>query len=185
MRTFRVVFSKVFPGLFLLAVSVLLPSAPSDAVTEVKTFVSRDRVHAGERFKVAVRLAIGTGWHINASEVNDDFLVPTIIEIEKNDLFRVEDTAYPPAFTVKFDFSEADALVFTGDALFGMMVIAGDGVAPGIYKLKGSVLVQACNAKSCLAPETLGFEIAVAVAESDQITNPAHAEIFDGIVFRK
>ena len=158
---------------------------PQDVILETKTFLARDMIHAGETFKAAVRLGIAPSWHINANPVNDDFLIPTTVDIEEDANFRAVKVVYPASRTARFDFSEADAVVYDGNATFGILIEAGTGIAPGTYTLKGSVMYQACNAKSCLAPETIGFELAVVVAASGDKTLEINADIFAAIDFAK
>jgi DsbC/DsbD-like thiol-disulfide interchange protein len=152
---------------------------------ETKTFLSKDSIHAGETFKAALSLMIGPGWHINANPVNDDFLVPTTVDLSGDPNFKLIKLVYPAPFTAKFDFSEADAVIYSGSALFGMLIKANDRVPPGTYKLKGSLMYQACNEKACLAPETIGFELVILVVDFDQETREINTDVFAAIDFKK
>ncbi len=156
-----------------------------DVILETKTFLSRDKARAGETFKAALRLGVGPAWHINANPVNDDFLIPTTVDIGENPDFQALKIVYPSPLTARFEFSEAEALVYSGTTTFGMLVKAREGLAPGTYRLKGSVTYQACNAKSCLAPETLAFEMEVMVASPGEETAEINPDVFAGIDFAK
>jgi len=162
-----------------------MPAAQQGAILETKIFLSKDRVYAGETFKAALRLGIGPGWHVNANPVNDDYLVPTTVDLREDGNFHIIKFVYPTPLTAKFDFSEADSVIYTGSALFGILIKAGDRVGPGIYKLKGSVMYQACNEQSCLAPETIGFDLEITVADFDQKTGEINADVFAAIDFKK
>lgn len=152
-------------------------------VTEMKTYVSRDMVHAGETFKAAVRLDIGPGWHVNANPVNDEFLIPTTVEIVGEGRFTALDTIYPEPVLARLPFSEADVALYSESALIGILLRADDGLAPGSYWLKGTATWQACNDVSCLPPETRDFELEVVVVEPGQATKAVNADVFKKIGF--
>jgi DsbC/DsbD-like thiol-disulfide interchange protein len=152
-------------------------------ITEIKTYVSRDMVHAGETFEAALRLDVGPGWHVNANPVNDEFLVPTTLEIGRQGRFTALDTVYPVPVLARLPFSEADVALYTESVLIGVLLRADDGLARGSYVLKGTVTWQACNDVSCLPPETRGFEFEVVVAEPGQATKAMNADVFEKIGF--
>ena len=152
-------------------------------VTEMKTYVSRDMVHAGETFQAALRLDIGPGWHINANPVNDEFLIPTTVELRGEGRFAALDTAYPEPVLARLPFSEADVALYSESALIGVLIRADAGLAPGNYRLKGTVTWQACNDVSCLPPETRDFELKIVIAERGQVTKAVNADVFEKIGF--
>ena len=111
--------------------------------------------------------------------------MPTTVDLREDGNFHVVKLVYPTPLTAKFDYSEADAVIYAGNVLFGILIKAGDRVIPGTYKLKGSIMYQACNERSCLAPESIGFDLEITVADFDQETHLANADIFSTIDFKK
>lgn len=177
-------------ALTALILGVLAPSPatptgdPGDVVTDVRTYVSKDSVHAGETFKVAVRLAIGRGWHINANPASDELLIPTSLEIaDDTGAFHVLDIAYPDPQMVRLGFSESDVAVYSESALVGALVQADARLKPGTCKLKGTASWQACNDVSCLPPESRAFEILIVVVAPGKETHDAHVGLFEGMEF--
>jgi DsbC/DsbD-like thiol-disulfide interchange protein len=159
-------------------------SAPSDVITELKTYVSRDFVHAGEMFKTAVQLTIGREWHINANPASDELLIPTSLEFEGDaGPFHILDIIYPEPQMARLGFSESDVAVYSESALIGALFRIDAALKTGTYKLKGTVAWQACNDVSCLPPESRAFEIVIVVVEPGQETHDAHTGLFQGIVF--
>jgi DsbC/DsbD-like thiol-disulfide interchange protein len=167
----------------LLSGAVATARGENAVITEIKTYVSRDMVRAGETFQAALRLVIGPGWHVNANPVNDDFLIPTTVEIGGEGRFKALDTVYPEPVLARLPFSEADVALYSESALIGVLLRADDGLAPGNYVLKGTVTWQACNDVSCLPPETRGVEIEIVVAEPGQATNAVNTDVFEKIGF--
>ncbi len=177
-------------ALTALILGVLAPSPaaptvdPSDVITDVRTYVSKDSVHAAETFKIAVRLAIGRGWHINANPASDELLIPTSLEIaDDTGAFHVLDLVYPEPQMVRLGFSESDVAVYSESALVGALVRADAALKPGTYELKGTASWQACNDVSCLPPESRAFEISIVVVEPGKETHNAHIGLFKGIDF--
>lgn len=157
---------------------------PSGVITALKTYVSRDAVHPGETFKVAVRLGIASGWHINANPASDELLIPTSLEIaEAPGLFHVLDIVYPEPQMARLGFSESDVATYSESALIGALVQADAALKPGPYKLKGTLTWQACNDVSCLPPESRTLEIEVVVVGPRLETHAADAELFKRLVF--
>jgi thiol:disulfide interchange protein DsbD len=168
----------------LTSVGATLASGPGDVITGMKAYVSRDKVHAGETFKAALRLDIGPGWHVNANPVSDELLLPTILKIEdRAGPFFVLDILYPEPRMAHLGFSETAVAVYSEAALIGALVRAGDFLKPGTYALKGTVTWQACNDISCLPPESREFEMDIVVVEPGQETHGINAEVFKGMKF--
>ncbi len=132
-----------------------------------------------------MRLTIGPEWHINASPANDEFLIPTRLEIATDALpFHVLDIVYPEALMVSLGFSASDVAVYSESALIGALVKADASLKPGTYALKGTVTFQACNDISCLPPESRDLEITIVVVESERETREINTDVFEAIRFR-
>jgi DsbC/DsbD-like thiol-disulfide interchange protein len=171
-------------GAFSAPGAATTASPPTDVITELKTYVSRDAVHPGETFKAAVRLKIGSGWHINAHPANDEFLIPTSLEFaDAAGSFHVLSIAYPEPRQIRLSFSESDLAVYSESALIGALVRADAALKPGTYELIGTITWQACNDISCLPPESQDLELEIVVAEPGEETHDAHVEVFEGINF--
>lgn len=165
-------------------IDATMASGPDDVMTELKTFVSKDKVHPGETFKVALRLAIGRGWHINANPASDELLIPTSLEFEGAvGPLHVLDIVYPEPRMARLGFSETDVAVYSESALIGALVRAADPLKPGAYTLKGTVTWQACNDVSCLPPESREFEIGIVVVPPGWETHDVNTGVFDSIEF--
>jgi DsbC/DsbD-like thiol-disulfide interchange protein len=159
-------------------------SSPGDVITELRTYVSRDAIHPGETFKVAARLAIGPGWHINANPASDELLIPTSMEFAAEPLpFHVIDIVYPEATMVRLGFSDSDVAVYSESALIGALVKADASLKPGTYALKGKVTFQACNDVSCLPPESRDFEMAIVVVDPGRETHDIDTGVFGVMKF--
>jgi thiol:disulfide interchange protein DsbD len=160
-----------------------LASQENEQVVEVKSVLARDSVRPGETFKAAVILKVQAGYHINDNAPLDEFMFPTSVSIEDGPDFEVVEITYPTGRRARFSYSEAELVVYDGEAVLGVLLRAKDGLAPGAKILKAVLSYQACDNASCLPPKELAFEIAVPVTKTGGGTD-IHPEIFGKLRFK-
>ncbi len=165
-----------------LVLAPTLAAQENEQVVEVKIALSRDVVRPGETFKAAVILKVQAGYHINDNAPLDEFMFPTSISIEDDPEFEVVEIYYPTGRRARYSYSEADLVVYDGEAVLGLLLKAKDGLAPGAKTLKAILSYQACDNTSCLPPKELAFEIAIPVAKTGGAD--IHPEIFDKLPFK-
>ncbi len=154
-----------------------------EEVVQAKAYLSRNKLHAGETFKLAVQLKINGGWHINANPVNDEFLLPTLLSIEENNKARVVRISYPKPQLGKFEYAEAELQIYAGEAFLGALMKAEDNLALGTFMITGLIDYQACNDRFCLPPKEIRLEIPVEVVSISVPTEDIAQEIFSKIEF--
>jgi len=169
-----------------LAFSALFPpalAAQDDVhVVEVRALLSRDAVRPGETFKAAVILKVQAGYHINDDAPLDEFMIPTTLVISDDPEFEVVEVLFPKGRRARFDYSEAELVVYEGEVVIGLLLKAKESAAPGGKALQASVGYQACDNVSCLPPKELPFTIAVPLAASGGAD--IHPEVFEKLRFR-
>lgn len=154
-------------------------------VVTVKTFISQDGVHTGEDIDVAFLLDILPGWHINGPELADQFLIACTLMIDEDDTIEVAEIYYPVPETRAYSFSEVELQVYEGKVVLGARIKVGDTIPQGKNILKASFLYQACDDMSCMAPETLEFEIPFQVVPASTEIKQINQDIFSQIKFAK
>ena len=171
---------------FTFAFSALFPSAlaaqDDQHVVEARSLLSRDSVRPGETFAAAVLLKIQAGYHINDDAPLDEFMIPTTLVIADHPEIEVVETLFPKGHRARFDYSEAELVVYEGEVVIGLLLKAKEGAATGAKSLQASLGYQACDNVSCLPPKELPFTIAVPVAAAGGAA--IHPEIFDKLRFR-
>jgi thiol:disulfide interchange protein DsbD len=91
---------------------------------------------------------------------------------------------YPVPETRSYSFSEVELQIYEGKVVLGARIKVGDAVAKGKNILKASFLYQACDDVSCMAPETLEFEIAYQVVPGSQAIKQINRDVFSKIKYR-
>lgn len=154
-------------------------------VVQVKLFLSKDGVHPGETLALALKVEIAPGWHINAPEQVDPFIVPCSFEVSESFTYRLIDRYYPPAERGKFSFSENELAFYAGEIYLGLLLEISAKAQPGKIKINSSFTYQACDDNSCLAPETVPLEAEIDIVPYEKKTKAINSEIFSHIKFKK
>jgi thiol:disulfide interchange protein DsbD len=169
-------------GLALL-VALFLPvlsfAQGSERVVKAKGYTSVDAVRPGDKFKVAVALEVGEGYHINAHYPSLDFLIPTSVKLEPPQGISFAEETYPAPKHRKFEFSpETELAVHEGTVFIIAEAQADKTLIQGASTIRSLITVQACNDSQCLAPADLTVEIPINVVAAKQAIKAANTEIF-------
>jgi len=136
----------------LLAALAARDFGPMDPVRQVASgAVTAGAVYDRDTGSVRLELEIAQGWHINAHEPLEDYLLPTELSVGGAALAA---TGYPDAVTQRLGFSETPLALYEGSVVLEMP-------APGATQDTGQIPVelniQACDDAQCLQPETLSW----------------------------
>ena len=120
--------------------------APDSLVTASATALPSDSANT---LKVNVHLDIASGWHIQASNPTDDYLIPTRLSLD-TDIAEIIQIDYPPTEDLLFPFAERAIAVYA-DSLNVPLTLS--------FKIRPQTLsllltYQACDSTRCLSPQT-------------------------------
>ncbi len=98
-------------GILLLVVVAALPSAPQQVpspkdVVAPTIYVSLDPVGRGSQFQIAAVLKIRPGFHINAREKSEDYLIATDLRSDVPAGFQLGEVSYPQGALHTFSLSK-------------------------------------------------------------------------------
>jgi DsbC/DsbD-like thiol-disulfide interchange protein len=158
-------------GAFPKAASVLQPQA----------YVSLEPVPRGHAFEIAMVAKITPGFHINAHEPSEEYLIPTKVTAELPSGVVLVETTYPRGVMRAFRFSKTPLRVYE-TSFTVLMKLRANGSAPlGPQKIALTVGYQACNQDACLPPTKIPATAELQIAAVDTPAHPANAEIFSPI----
>jgi len=108
---------------------------------------------------IEVELDMAPGWHVNANQPNQDYLIATsLLDSEGN---KIVDTQYPPVVTKALGFSDSDLALYENK----VSILAPLPMADANSKLLSMTLqLQACDETVCLAPEDIPLSVSTANA---------------------
>ena len=130
----------------MMASSPIAMLSPDSLVTASAMVLSSD---SANMLKVNVRLNIASGWHIQASNPTDDYLIPTRLSLDA-DIAEITQIDYPPAEDLQFPFAERAIAVYT-DSLTIPLTLSFKTRSQNLSLL---LTYQACDSTRCLSPQT-------------------------------
>ncbi len=142
--------------------------APAEApdVVALEARPESDVVHAGQAFRVVVRLRVQQGWHINANPASEPHLAPTVVEVSAPAGIQVGRVHYPAPAWLQTGFTAAPLAVYEGDVEVPVDLSAAPDAEPGERQIAMVARFQACDAQRCLAPRELSLQATVSIERS-------------------
>ena len=150
----RPLLAVVALGSLLLTVCALaqLPPKPE---TIVKVFASPLKLdlHRGDTATVVLLATIQKGFHINSSKPNEDYLIPTRIELLADAPVAIASAEFPPGELKSFGFAPDEKLsVYEGTVRVSVKLKAKPEAPAGQHAVSLAFHYQACNDQLCLRP---------------------------------
>lgn len=142
-------------------------------------YVSYDPVARGMSFQVAVVMKIKPGFHVNAREVTEDYLIPTDLRADVPAGFTISDVIYPKGTLQTFAFSKDKKLnVYTDSVTVRLPLTVLPNAPTGPQHLAMKLKYQACSLEICLPPVTKDVDATINVVAASSSAKPANSEIF-------
>ena len=175
--------AAIFAGVLILIVVAALPSAPQQVpspkdVVAPTIYVSLDPVGRGSQFQIAVVLKIRSGFHINAREKSEEYLIATDLRADAPAGFLPGEVSYPKGALHNFTFSKKPLNVYEDTIILRLPVAALASAPLGAQHIPLKLRYQACSTEICLPPVTLTLDAALNVSASASDSKPIHPEHF-------
>jgi hypothetical protein len=151
--------------------------SPREVVSPV-VYVSSEPAARGVPFELAVVFKIRPGFHVNAREKSEDYLVATDLRAEIPAGFKAGAVNYPKGELHTFTFSKKPLNVYQGTVTLRMPLKALPSAPTGSQEIPLKLKYQACSTEICLPPVTIDLHASVNIAASGSAAKPANAEIF-------
>ncbi|HME11290.1 MAG TPA: protein-disulfide reductase DsbD N-terminal domain-containing protein [Candidatus Acidoferrum sp.] len=146
-------------------------------VVSPAAYASADPAARNVPFQIAVVLKIRPGFHVNAREKSEDYLIATDLKLDLPAGFTAGDVVYPKGMLHTFSFSKDKPLnIYEGSVTLRVPVTASSAAPLGAQHLPLRLRYQACSNEACLPPVTLPVDAEVNIAASG--AKPSHPEIF-------
>jgi len=107
---------------------------------------------AGMRLRLPFVAKISPGFHINAHEPSEEYLIPTKIQAELPPGIALVETTYPHGVMRAFRFSKTPLRVYEGSFTVKMKLRTESAAPLGSKKIGLTIGYQACNQDACLPP---------------------------------
>lgn len=123
-------------------------------------------------------MKIRPGFHVNAREKSEEYLIATDLKAELPAGFSSGDVLYPKGKLEKFTFSKKPLNVYQETVILRMPLTALANAPLGEQHIPLKLRYQACSSELCLPPVTIPLDAVLNVAASVSAAKPAHSEIF-------
>ena len=166
-----------------LACAVFAPAANTQVpsgrdVVKPEVYASMEPAARGGSFQIAVVMNIRPGFHVNAREKSEEYLIATDLKVELPSGFTSGDVVYPKGKLETFTFSKKPLNVYQGKVILRLPVSALASAPLGVQHIPLKLRYQACSTELCLPPTTLPLDAVVNIASSASDARPAHSDIF-------
>ncbi|MDN3547421.1 protein-disulfide reductase DsbD domain-containing protein [Mucilaginibacter aquaedulcis] len=144
--------------IILTAICITLCSAAfSQILTPVKWSYASKRIDK-EQAVLLIRATIDKGWHIYSQHVADGGPIKTTLKFEKNDDYILEGSTIEPKPISEYEKSFSMNVQYFEQAVTFQQKIK---LKAGQTTVKGTINFMVCNAKQCLPPDDVEFNIPV------------------------
>ena len=179
-------YRALFAALFAIALATIglaqdKPYPAAASVLQPQAYVSLQPVPRGHAFEIALVAKISPGFHINAHEPSEEYLIPTKITADLPLGVALVETSYPRGVMRTFRFSKTPLRVYEGSFTVKMKLRAEAGAPLGQKKIGLTVGYQACNQDACLPPTKVPATAQLEIAAVDTPAHPANANIFSPV----
>ena len=174
-------FSAVILGLILVALTAAHSAAQDQVpsgrdVVSPSVYASLEPAARGSAFQLAVVLKIRPGFHINAREKSEDYLIATDLKADLPAGIQAGEVSYPKGKLHSFAFSKKPLNVYEETVILRLPLTALPAAPLGTQHIPLKLRYQACSTEICLPPVTVALDAAINVATSG--AKPAHADLF-------
>ncbi len=148
-------------------------------VVKPEVYASLDPAGRGSSFQIAVIMKIRSGFHVNAREKSEEYLIATDLKAELPSGFSSGgEVVYPKGKLETFTFSKKPLNVYQGTVILRLPVTALADAPLGEQHIPLKLRYQACSTELCLPPVTIPLEAVVNIAPSASAAKPVHPEFF-------
>jgi len=180
--------AQVFPILLALLLLCSLNFAQSEENSgraTIKLYQNLDKLPLNSKLKIAVKVNIEAGWHINSNAPNDEFLIPTSFDLLSNRDFEITTIKYPDSTILSLSFSDEPVSVFEGEFFIGVIIDVPEDLELGDLQIPVELYYQACNDQTCEPPQAVNSILKISVVNSSTPVKEINKDIFAKLKFSK
>jgi DsbC/DsbD-like thiol-disulfide interchange protein len=168
-----------------VALSVAVGAQPGRPKAEAIPVVETDGILAGTSVRLALRVALPNGVHVQADKPRDPALIPTVLTLDPTAGITVDEIVYPKPTDLKQSGQGEPLAVFEQNFVVGVRVTVDRNVALGDVIVPARLRYQACDASVCFAPTRDNVQWMLRVVPPGSPTPRQYADLFGAIQFRQ
>lgn len=151
------------------------PGRPEKAALSLAA--DRTAYEPGGTARIAARVTVEDGWHVNSNTPTFEYLIPTKLDLELPADWPDETVRYPKHEMQTFAFADQPLAVYAGEFVIQSEVKVPAGAAQGAVPIRAALRYQACNDSQCLPPVTTDATVSLTVGPGG---TPIESDLFAG-----
>ncbi len=168
------------PGILAVAAALVssnpvLAQPPRQEKADVGLAADRTAYAPGETARVAAKVTVEEGWHVNSNTPTFEYLIPTRLNLELPAGWSDESVRYPKHKMQAFAFADQPLAVYDGEFVLQAEIKIPAGARDGAVPVRAALRYQACNDSQCLPPVTTEAKISLTVGPEG---TPIASELF-------
>ena len=169
---------RILLALLLLGSLNFAQSEDDSKRVTIKLYQNLDKLPLNSQLKIAVKVKIEDGWHINSDTPNDEFLIPTSFELLSERNFEITKIKYPDPLILDLSFSDEPVSVFEGEFFIGAIIEIPENLELGNHQIPVELYYQACNDQTCEPPQAVKSTLEISVVNSNTPVTEINKDIF-------
>jgi thiol:disulfide interchange protein len=151
---------------------------------DITSVVETDAVQTGSSVRVALRVRLPEGYHVQSNKPRDPSLIPTVLSVDVPDGVAAKEVVYPPSTDLNQVGQTQSLAVFEKDFAIGVQLTVASNAPAGNVVVPVRLRYQACDANLCYPPKTADAQWAIRVVGPSAGTGPRRdADLFGRIAF--
>jgi DsbC/DsbD-like thiol-disulfide interchange protein len=168
-----------------LFLSTTLTAQPGRPRAEVTPLAESDGVHAGAAVRLALRVSLPDGIHVQSNQPRDPMLIASALTIEPPAGVTLSEIIYPAATDFAQSGQATPLSVFEQQFVLGAKLRVDAGAAAGPLVIPGRLRYQACDASTCFAPAREEVKWTLAVVPASTPTPAKFPDVFRALAFTR
>ena len=165
--------------------SMMTLGAQSRLKASIDVVLDADGVHAGQSARVALRVALPEGIHVQSNAPRDPFLIATATTVPPTAGVTVVEVVYPPATDFRQAGQSTPLTVFEQRFAIGLKLAIAPGTTAGDLLVPIQLRYQPCDATTCFAPAREQLTATLHVVPGGVTPKPQFADLFNGLRFSR
>ena len=145
---------------------------------KAKIYPYFDKLERGGKCPVAIELTIAKEWHINANPANPDFMIPTEIKITSPQKIKMTRVKYPKHELLEVEGQEEPSHVYGNKVMIYTLLEIDAAEMAEKGELEVEIKFQACNSKTCEAPDVIKLKGKLPLANPGDAINRTFEDKF-------
>lgn len=154
-------------------------------IADIRSLPEADAFHSGSDARVALRVTLPEGFHMQSNRPLKPLLVPTSLKSENPPGVEISELVYPKTIELQQEDVEGTLAVFERVFDLGVVVKLSAGLKPGEVNIPLKLRYQPCDEGMCYPPVTVDSAVTLHIVSAEVSAATQNADVIARIPFGK